>query len=83
MAAGCPKPKAQQYQNVVNRVLWAGPDTRLVLDCANPPQLHYYLGDPNHVFEALVKIWGDENVSIYARACGAVSKAYQGGGFEG
>ena len=42
--------------HVVNHVLWAGPDTRLVLDCANPPQLHYYLGDPNHVFEALVKM---------------------------
>ena len=58
VAVGSPKPKAQQYQNVVNYPLWTGPDSKLVLDCANPPQLHYYLGDPNHVIEGLAKIWG-------------------------
>ena len=67
----------------MNSPLWIGPDLKLVLDCANPPQLHYYLGDPSHVIEGLGKIWGEENIIIYAQAAGAISKSYQGGGFEG
>lgn len=63
--------------------LWTGPDSTLIIEVANMPELHFFIGDPNHIMQGLEKVWGFENVAGYARYCGAVSKAYQGGGFEG
>ena len=86
-AAGSPKKKQADYDNVVNEVLFDEDDEEYVIDIFPPPVLHLKLRTVNHICDHLSlqtqKHCGCDLVLEFAKEENIVRKSYHGGNYQG
>ena len=63
--AGCPHAEAMTYMNVINTILLDFPDSTLIIDIINIPELHILLGVCSKMLKLLEKICGQDQVSKF------------------
>lgn len=74
---------AAKYKNCIRECLVKEDREKLVLDSFPPPELHLHMGAVNTVMDALIAIWGLENVLDWCKTKHIMRRGYQGGTFDG